>query len=91
MRGAALKLGQFMSIQGLFIAYEQISCLNVASKLIIVFIFGIDTHLLPPEIDKIFRRVQDSAHYMPDWQMKVSSLPLSASSHLTNTSSSSKS
>ncbi|EIW74807.1 ABC1-domain-containing protein [Coniophora puteana RWD-64-598 SS2] len=44
MRGAALKLGQFMSIQ--------------------------DTHLLPPEVDKIFRRVQDSAHYMPDWQME---------------------
>ncbi|KAG9311095.1 ABC1-domain-containing protein [Chiua virens] len=44
MRGAALKLGQFMSIQ--------------------------DTHTLPPEVDKIFRRVQDSAHYMPDWQME---------------------
>ncbi|KAG2005766.1 atypical/ABC1/ABC1-A protein kinase, variant 2 [Coprinopsis cinerea AmutBmut pab1-1] len=44
MRGAALKLGQFMSIQ--------------------------DTHLLPPELDQIFRRVQDSAHYMPDWQME---------------------
>ncbi|KAF8556784.1 ABC1-domain-containing protein [Imleria badia] len=44
MRGAALKLGQFMSIQ--------------------------DTHALPPELDKIFRRVQDSAHYMPDWQME---------------------
>ncbi|KAK2465552.1 hypothetical protein APHAL10511_002444 [Amanita phalloides] len=44
MRGAALKLGQFMSIQ--------------------------DTHVLPPEIDSIFRRVQDSAHYMPDWQME---------------------
>ncbi|KAG1733737.1 ABC1-domain-containing protein [Suillus lakei] len=44
MRGAALKLGQFMSIQ--------------------------DTHILPPEVDKIFRRVQDSAHYMPDWQMQ---------------------
>ncbi|KAF8132993.1 hypothetical protein EV363DRAFT_1473643 [Boletus edulis] len=45
MRGAALKLGQFMSIQ--------------------------DTHILPPEVDKIFRRVQDSFHYMPDWQMEV--------------------
>ncbi|KAF9468373.1 ABC1-domain-containing protein [Collybia nuda] len=44
MRGAALKLGQFMSIQ--------------------------DTHVLPADIDKIFRRVQDSAHYMPDWQME---------------------
>ncbi|KAK0495330.1 ABC1-domain-containing protein [Armillaria luteobubalina] len=30
----------------------------------------VDTHLLPPEVDKIFRRVQDSAHYMPDWQME---------------------
>ncbi|KAL0952847.1 hypothetical protein HGRIS_007072 [Hohenbuehelia grisea] len=44
MRGAALKLGQFMSIQ--------------------------DTHVLPPAADKIFRMVQDSAHYMPDWQME---------------------
>ncbi|KAJ7886659.1 ABC1 family-domain-containing protein [Mycena leptocephala] len=44
MRGAALKLGQFLSIQ--------------------------DTHVLPPDVDKIFRRVQDSAHYMPDWQME---------------------
>ncbi|KAJ7634452.1 ABC1-domain-containing protein [Roridomyces roridus] len=44
MRGAALKLGQFLSIQ--------------------------DTHLLPADVDKIFRRVQDGAHYMPDWQME---------------------
>ncbi|KAG6828186.1 hypothetical protein H0H92_008845 [Tricholoma furcatifolium] len=44
MRGAALKLGQFLSIQ--------------------------DTHVLPAEVDQIFRRVQDSAHYMPDWQME---------------------
>ncbi|OCH84962.1 ABC1-domain-containing protein [Obba rivulosa] len=44
MRGAALKLGQFMSIQ--------------------------DSHVLPLEIEDIFRRVQDSAHYMPDWQME---------------------
>ncbi|KAI0334215.1 ABC1-domain-containing protein [Cubamyces sp. BRFM 1775] len=44
MRGAALKLGQFMSIQ--------------------------DSHVLPHEIEDIFRRVQDSAHYMPDWQME---------------------
>ncbi|PSR79418.1 hypothetical protein PHLCEN_2v7063 [Hermanssonia centrifuga] len=44
MRGAALKLGQFMSIQ--------------------------DTHVLPPELEAVFRRVQDAAHYMPDWQME---------------------
>ncbi|VDB88485.1 unnamed protein product [Peniophora sp. CBMAI 1063] len=44
MRGAALKVGQFLSIQ--------------------------DTHVLPPEVEKVFRRVQDSAHYMPNWQME---------------------
>lgn len=44
MRGAALKIGQFLSIQ--------------------------DTHVLPPEIERVFRRVQDSAHYMPNWQME---------------------
>ena len=30
-----------------------------------------DSHMLPPEVEDIFRRVQDSAHYMPDWQMEV--------------------
>ncbi|KAG6872204.1 hypothetical protein C0995_012008 [Termitomyces sp. Mi166 len=44
MRGAALELGQSLSIQ--------------------------DTHVFPSEVDQIFRRVQDSAHYMPDWQME---------------------
>ncbi|KAJ8580807.1 ABC1-domain-containing protein [Rhizopogon salebrosus TDB-379] len=44
MRGAALKLVQFMSIQ--------------------------DTHIFPSDVNKIFRRVQGSAHYMPDWQMQ---------------------
>lgn len=31
-----------------------------------------DSHMLPPEVEEIFRRVQDSAHHMPDWQMEVS-------------------
>ncbi|KIJ30513.1 hypothetical protein M422DRAFT_61704 [Sphaerobolus stellatus SS14] len=44
MRGAALKMGQFMSIQ--------------------------DTHVLPEDLERVFRRVQDSAHYMPNWQME---------------------
>ncbi|TRM64198.1 ABC1 family-domain-containing protein [Schizophyllum amplum] len=44
MRGAALKLGQFMSIQ--------------------------DTHVLPPDLDAVLRRVQDAAHYMPDAQFE---------------------
>ncbi|KAJ8595699.1 hypothetical protein M405DRAFT_871717 [Rhizopogon salebrosus TDB-379] len=29
-----------------------------------------DTYILPPGVDNIFRRVQDSAHHMPDWQMQ---------------------
>ncbi|KAG8993573.1 hypothetical protein FRB94_005354 [Tulasnella sp. JGI-2019a] len=44
MRGAALKLGQFMSIQ--------------------------DAHVLPEQIERILRRVQNAAHYMPEWQME---------------------
>ncbi|KAJ8579786.1 hypothetical protein M405DRAFT_886369, partial [Rhizopogon salebrosus TDB-379] len=28
------------------------------------------THIHSPDVDKIFRCVQDSAHYMPDWQMQ---------------------
>ncbi|KAL1917534.1 uncharacterized protein VTP21DRAFT_3927 [Calcarisporiella thermophila] len=44
MRGAALKLGQMLSIQ--------------------------DNNMLPPEIEKILLRVQNSANYMPQWQME---------------------
>lgn len=44
MRGAALKLGQFMSIQ--------------------------DSNLLPEQIEQVLLRVQNSANYMPAWQME---------------------
>lgn len=44
MRGAALKLGQFLSIQ--------------------------DSHMLPPQIEQVMLRVQNSAHYMPAWQLE---------------------
>ena len=67
MRGAALKLGQFMSIQGLFPGYMR-------TFLPIDGMEMQDSHVLPPEIEDIFRRVQDSAHYMPDWQMEASYL-----------------
>ncbi len=63
MRGAALKLGQFMSIQGtdsFWLTYR--------------YSRAIDSHVLPPQVEQIFRRVQNSAHYMPGWQMEVSSL-----------------
>lgn len=54
MRGAALKLGQFLSIQ--------------------------ETKLLPPQIEQVLLRVQNSANYMPIWQMnKVMSQELGGS------------
>ena len=64
MRGAALKLGQFMSIQGIPL-FSPTACFSSFKC------HSLDSHVLPPEIEDIFRRVQDSAHYMPDWQMEV--------------------
>ena len=34
-------------------------------------IYELDTNVLPPDLDRVFRRVQDSAHYMPEWQLEV--------------------
>ncbi|VDC01226.1 unnamed protein product [Peniophora sp. CBMAI 1063] len=31
---------------------------------------ALKTHVLPPEVEKVFRCVQDSTHYMPNWQME---------------------
>ena len=56
-----------MSIQGMSRSYSFF--FPISMRLIFL-----DTHVLPADIDKIFRRVQDSAHYMPDWQMEVRSL-----------------
>ncbi|CAG8563944.1 24392_t:CDS:2 [Racocetra persica] len=44
MRGAALKLGQMLSIQG--------------------------NDMLPDPLEKLILKVQDSANYMPNWQME---------------------
>ncbi|RIA93881.1 ABC1 family-domain-containing protein [Glomus cerebriforme] len=44
MRGAALKLGQMISIQ--------------------------DNNMLPEQLEKVLLRVQNSANYMPNWQME---------------------
>ncbi|CAE6410927.1 unnamed protein product [Rhizoctonia solani] len=44
MRGAALKLGQFLSIQ--------------------------DAHVLPEQIERVLRQVQNNAHYMPNSQLE---------------------
>ncbi|THH05684.1 hypothetical protein EW145_g4624 [Phellinidium pouzarii] len=61
MRGAALKLGQFMSIQG----FSQFSPVNAGLMKTLL-----DSHILPKDVEEVFRRVQDSAHYMPNWQME---------------------
>ena len=53
-----------MSIQGMSRSYSFFFPISMRP----IFL---DTHVLPADIDKIFRRVQDSAHYMPDWQMEV--------------------
>ena len=63
MRGAALKLGQFMSIQGT----SLISTLEY-------FDLTLDNHMLPAEIEKVLQQVQAHANYMPDWQMEVSAI-----------------
>ena len=64
MRGAALKLGQFMSIQGT-LCFGPLQCIPYNVLLLS------DSHLLPKDVEEVFRRVQDSAHYMPNWQMEV--------------------
>lgn len=63
MRGAALKVGQFLSIQGTPAIFLLLSARLTKN---------LDSHVLPPELDRVFRMVQDSAHYMPDWQLEVS-------------------
>lgn len=60
MRGAALKLGQFMSIQG-----------KCCARRIHLQADNADNHMLPPEIEKVLEQVQAHANYMPDWQMEV--------------------
>lgn len=68
MRGAALKLGQFMSIQG---ARSVSKPEPVAHSL-----FATDTKLLPAQVEQIMMQVQNSANYMPQTQTEVRSRPL---------------
>ena len=69
MRGAALKLGQFMSIQGAYpsLAHQTASSPSGADVP--------DNNMLPPEIEKVLQQVQAHANYMPDWQMEERALP----------------
>jgi len=67
MRGAALKLGQFMSIQGQRLIICAFSCPTPFPDVW----YCSDSHLLPEQLEAILRRVQAGAHYMPNWQMEV--------------------
>lgn len=59
MRGAALKLGQMMSFQGMFhSAPQRFDPSNGCA----------DSKMLPAPIHEVLQRVQDSADYMPAWQ-----------------------
>lgn len=74
MRGAALKLGQFMSIQGRIpysSAFNRISadCIDT------------DTNMLPEQLEKVLQQVQANADYMPDWQLEASRRPFHSQHH----------
>ena len=55
MRGAALKLGQMLSFQGVF-------CLRFSSQMAKTML---DSKMLPDPIQNVLQRVQDRADYMP--------------------------
>lgn len=67
MRGAALKVGQFLSIQG-----KPVCCLKDMLTGLIWVLEGLsDSKMLPPEVVEILSRVQNAADYMPWWQTEV--------------------
>ena len=68
MRGAALKLGQMISIQG----NEIINVNYIVTTFYLHDIYFIDNDMLPAQLERVLLvRVQNSAHYMPNWQMEV--------------------
>ena len=67
MRGAALKLGQMISIQG----NEMINVNYIVTTFYLHDIYFIDNDMLPAQLERVLLRVQNSAHYMPNWQMEV--------------------
>ncbi|RUP19983.1 ABC1 family-domain-containing protein, partial [Jimgerdemannia flammicorona] len=54
MRGAALKFGQMISIQGVSSGNNP----------------GDGTEIVSPQLEKVLLKVHDSANYMPRWQME---------------------
>lgn len=84
VRGAALKIGQMLSIQGANSGINACSfvwsCLlltgHAGSVFYMSFVFFLpivlDNTFINPQLQKIFERVRQSADFMPSWQMNVS-------------------
>lgn len=73
VRGAALKIGQMLSIQGTHSSDSTNSRMvfRFLHSLRILF-FSSDNSFINPQLQKIFERVRQSADFMPTWQMNVS-------------------
>lgn len=78
MRGAALKLGQMLSIQGILeLRCQYVTLIRNSPKQQINSPWGpnsylIDDKTLPTELEQVLLRVQNSANFMPEKQMRVS-------------------
>ena len=74
MRGAALKLGQFMSIQGRLFPLVHYYLPRGDCGVLIVWL-DVDTNVLPEQLERVLQQVQANADYMPDWQLEVRLIP----------------
>jgi aarF domain-containing kinase len=84
MRGAALKLGQVLSIQGMYgeppqhpqhpesVGWLQGVVSASPCELASLALHALaDSNLLPAELQDVFERVRQGADFMPAWQMEV--------------------
>lgn len=72
MRGAALKLGQFMSIQGQYSQKFICKRIGASGSFAEKSAPRPDSKLLPVQVEQIMMEVQNNANYMPSWQTEVS-------------------
>ena len=81
VRGAALKLGQMLSIQGWYclVSLVLLTILQIFSLFqyslyyleLSIGLHFVDNSMINPQLQKIFERVRQSADFMPTWQMTV--------------------
>lgn len=86
VRGAALKIGQMLSIQGANsnmstgaalsgdVSYSQdpLAVFSLCHLSSFFLPIVLDNTFINPQLQKIFERVRQSADFMPSWQMNVS-------------------